>query len=313
MSSLDRTLIKSGPALVTWNGAKIYFRGGLSIEETGKTFNVEADVMSVPDARRDDVLTTFTGVPVGAWKDLAVLFALASAPIGTRLHGAADKPATIHFLDGDLFTYHNAALANIPDLTFSPVKTLLGEVQFEARKKNSTAASAANSLFTRTNTPFTDTSFDLAEILTQIYGFNFGASPWDDFNTVDGVKVMAKPNWRDIPSDNDGIIDRELTGLSFSSSFTPLGIAQADIDTKLALQGSASAVRGASMSGIAEDFIITGAGVYVKQRGGFLQKSSMKAARDANRHGTHEIISTASFTTGAQNAGLIVATADPDA
>ena len=310
---LDRTLIKSGPALLTWQNAKIYFRGGLTIAEEKTTIDLEADVMSVPDARMGDRLVTFSGVPVGAWKDLAVLFALASAPIGTRLHGAADSAATIHFLDGDLFTYHNAALINIPDLIFSAVKTLLGEVQFEARTKKATAASAANSLFTRTNTPFTDASFDSAEILTQVYTYNFGAAPWDDIQTADGMKVMGTPVWRDILDDSAGVIERELTGLSFSSSFTPLGIAQADIDSRLALQNNAAAVRGASMSGIAEDLIITGPGVFVKQRGGFLRSSSMKAARDANRHDTHEIVSTLNLLAGTQQAGLVVATEDPDA
>lgn len=310
MSAFNRTTVKSGPAILTWNGATIYFKNGLTIEEQRADFAVEVDTFTGKDMRVEDRMATLKGVPSGQWKDLAILFPWLSSAPGARLHSASDLAAVVHFLDGDKFTYHNAALAQMPSLTFSPTKTLLGEIVLECRTKNNVLASVADSFVTRTNVAFDDTSFSFADILTQAYTLNWGASPWNDFHTVDGVVISSKLSWREIVADSIGVVDKMLTALEVSASFTPIGMTQAGIDAKLALQDDASAVRGASLSALADTFSLTGTGVYVELRSAFLRMESITAGRDKERHGKMEAVATQGISGGAAIAQLLVATAD---
>lgn len=308
---MDRTLIKSGPAIFIWNGATIYFRDGLTIEEETPTVKVEADIFAGSDNRRDTPRTVFTGNPSGQWKNLDVLFPYLAPKPGTRMHGTSDKAAVAWFLDGDKFTYHNVGLAKMPELTFSTVKTLLGGVEFHGRTKNNTLASAANSMYTRTNVPFDDSSFDWADIPTLPYTLNFGASPWDDFDTEDGVVITPTLSWGDIISDKAGVVDEEITALEVVASFTPVGIAQSAIDAKMNTQGTASAVRGARMSAVGSDFILSGTGVYAALRNASLRKAQIRAGRRVNRTGKLEAVASLQMITGAEVAQLYLGTEEP--
>ncbi|MFZ2276292.1 MAG: hypothetical protein WAW39_00780, partial [Prosthecobacter sp.] len=123
--SFDRTTIKSGPAILTWNGGTMYFAKGLTAEEGFETFDVTSDVFAGADKRRGSMLGTIKGTPSGQWKNLGVWFPWLGAARGTRMHGASDKTAVIKWLDGDIWTYHNAALMDMPDLILSSTKTIM--------------------------------------------------------------------------------------------------------------------------------------------------------------------------------------------
>lgn len=308
---MDRNTIKSGPAILMWNGAVIHFKGGLTMDEVTTTFDVETDVYATPDKRRDQVTVELSGTPSGQWKDLGVLYPWLAAKVGARLHGATDKAAVAWWLDGDKYTYHNAGIATMPPITFSPVKTLLGAMKMEARHRNNTARSAANSLYTRANEAFDDDTFDWIDVPTQTYVFNLGESPWDDFDTDDGVTMTPTVSWNDLGTDALGILDREVTGLEIVSSFTPVGIAQSAIDAKMMLQGDAAAMRGARLAAVGADFIITGSGVYVAQRNASLQKSQIRAGKSVKRSGQVEAVSSLGFVDGAAIAQMFVGTEAP--
>ena len=308
--SINRTLIKSGPAIVTWNGATVYFKDGLTIMEELKTFDVNVDTFTGTDKRRDSVVAIISGTPSGQWINLGVLYPWLSAARGARLHGASDKPAVIKFLDGDIFTYHNAGLAEMPDLFLGATKTAFdGKLTLEARTKLNTTPETANSFVTRTSGTFNDTSFSWDDIPTQVYALSWGADPWDSFNSRDGVKISTKLKWSDLDSDAGGVVDRELDGVEVSVSFTPLDIAQSAIDAKLAMQGTA---RGARLSALAQDFIIEGDGVYVMVRSAVAVKVPLQAGTSGKgRHGTIEAVATMAVTAGAPIAQLYVDTAAP--
>lgn len=311
MPSIDRTTIKSGPAIVTWNGATLYFRDGVTIEEERSTFDVSVDNFPGAEKRADDRSATIKGTPVGEWEHLSILFPWLSSPAGARLFGASDKAAVVHFTDGDRFTYHNAGLAEMPSLIFSPTKTLLGPITLECRNKNDTDPSDAAAFVTRDNTPFNNTAFAFANIKTLAYSLAFGSAPWDDFQTVDGVEIRPRATWKEISCDNLGVIEKELTGLEVSAAFAPLGIAQADIDSKLALQGAASAVRGSSLAAVGADFILSATGVYVALKNAILTKAPMRAQAGLARHQRFEAVASLTTNAGAQVAQLTVGTAAP--
>ena len=127
-----------------------------------------------------------------------------------------------------------------------------------------------------------------------------------------GFKIKAKVKWSDIPTDELGVIEKELDMLEVTASFTPMGIAQADLDAKLVMQNGASAARGARLSTISEDLIITGTDVYVMMRQAFMRKLPMQSGTDGKgRFGEVEAVSTLGITTGAAVAMLYVGTAAP--
>lgn len=308
----DRNNIKTGPAILTWDSAVLYFKDGISIDEEVSTFGVGTDAMTMEDLRVADRMATFSGTPVGAWKDLSKLYPHLSLKPGASLHGAADKAAVIHFLDEDRFTYHNVALTKMPSLFFSPTKTLLGPVEFTARTKRNVAASTANSFVTRDTAAFTDDSFDLAEILTQAYTLNWGADPWDAFDTLDGVEINATTQWQEIVSDSLGYLDQRLVSLEVAATFNPLAIAQASIDAKMLMQGAAGAVRGARRSGVATDFVLSATGVHVILRNAIARKAQLRSGNVAIRQGTMEAVAMLGVTAGLQVAPLYVGTAAPE-
>ena len=126
------------------------------------------------------------------------------------------------------------------------------------------------------------------------------------------MKISAKAKWSEIPTDEYGVVEKELDMLEVAAQFTPVGIAQSAIDAKLALQNSAYAARGSRMAGIAEDFIMQGTGVYVAMRSAFLRKALAQSGTDGKgRHGEFEAVSTLGITTGAAVAQLYVGTEAP--
>lgn len=311
--AFDRTALKSGPAILTWNGGTMYFKNGLTVEEGYETFDVNADVFAGADKRRGSLLATIKGTPSGQWTSLGVWFPWLSAARGARLHGASDKTAVIKWLDGDIWTYHNAALLTMPDLMLSATKSILdGSIELECRTKNNTAPTASASFVTRTTGTFSDTSFAWTDVPTQVYTCNWGASPWDAFATREGIKISAKPKWSEISVDELGVVEKELDMLEVTASFDPMGIAQSDLDAKLKMQNDASAARGARLSANATDLLITGTGVYVLMRSAFARKLPMQSGTSGKaRHGTMEAVSTLAVTTGAAVAQLFVGTEAP--
>jgi hypothetical protein len=262
--AITRSSIKTGPAIVGYNGAKIYFKDGLTLNETVETFDLSVDNWGPKtDQRVQDRYATVSGTPAGEWRDLAVLWPWLNSPVGTRLHGDTDTPLVIHALDGTLYTYHNAAITTMPALTFAATQTLLGNLEFTCRVKDNTEPTAAGAIFTRSTATFTDASFQIARVRTQPYTLKWGAAPWDNFKTTEGVSVEFGLSTEDITADGYGVLDQILTGVDVTAKFTPLGVAQAALDAKLALQGAAAAAQGASLHAKGETLLITGVDVHV--------------------------------------------------
>lgn len=311
--AISRNTIKTGPAIVIYDGASIYFKGGLTINETIETFLVESDVHGKGDERVSKRMATVSGVPVGAWKNLGVLFPHLNAKMGKRLHGDTDKALVIHSLAGEKWTFHNGAVRQMPELIISPRETMLGNMEFVCRTKDAADPADANSLVTKTTEAFADTTFSTAEILTQVCTLNWGTSPWDDFRTADGVRINLNTTWSPIPYDVDDV-DEELTGLDIECRFRPIGIAQADIDAKLNIQGNANAATGASLNARGTDLVITGTSVYILLTGmAAKSQASNFGLGNGSRHGEMVAVATRTFEEGVANQLLYVGTEEPEA
>jgi len=293
----------------------MYFKNGLTIESVIATFDAEADVFVGKDARVRDSYIEIKGTPSGQWTGLSVWFPWLSAARGARAHGGSDAAAVVHFLDGDKYTFHNAALVGMPDLMLSHTRTAMdGSLTIRARVKNSTLASAANSIFTRqTAQTFNDTSFAWTDVITPVLALSWGSSPWDAFYTREGVKISARPQWREIFIDGVGVVNEELDGLEVVASFSPVGIADSAIDAKLAMQGSANAMPGARRASVGEDLIVSGTGLYVLVRNASARKATHRSGTGGTlRHGDIEAVASLELSTGAALAQLYVGTSAPE-
>jgi hypothetical protein len=308
---LARSTLKTGPAIVTFAGATFYFKTGLRLTEELETFEIPVDNFGKVDERVRDRRVQIVGTPAGEWEDLAVLWPWLASAIGTRAHGDTDRALVIHALDGTVYTYHNATLTQMPSLRFAATETLIGEVQWTARVKDNTEPSAANSLFTRSSAAFSDVSFLTANVKTQQYTLNWGSSPWNAFHTVDGVTVDFPITWQPLTVDGYGVVDQILEDIQVTARFRPLGVAQADIDAKMLLQGDAAATQGASLNAKGVDLVISGTGVWVKLTAAAAKNMGQEFGMGKLRNGEMLAVATRAFATGVAQPLAVVTTAEP--
>lgn len=295
---IQRSTLKTGPAVVTFDGSTVYFKNGLTLTESLETFDVTADHIGKFDSRVRDRKVVIGGTPAGEWEGLTMLFPYLAAAIGTRLHGDTDRALVIHALDGTRYTYHNAALTKMPSLIFKATETLLGPVEWTARVKDNTEPTAAASLFTRDSAAFAAASFVTANVKTQPYTLNWGAAPWDAFRTVDGVTVDFALKWQDLPVDGYGVLDQILEDLEVTAKFRPLGVTQAAIDAKLLLQNDAGAALGSSLNARGTDLVITGSDVHVIVRGAAARGFGQEFGMGKLRNGEMDVVATRTFDAG---------------
>ncbi len=165
---------------------------------------------------------------------------------GTGSHAIIEEEyLIIQPVDGSLpWQFHNTAVVEQPGLDLAGNRTPIGQVTFEAFRKFSTAPSNAASLYTRLGAAITDTSFDFADIDTEVFTIGWGAAaPWSGFYTRNGIQVafaLSLSPWGDA---GNGITTRVITDLSCMARAIPHGLDEAAVLAKRAAQ-DAGAGRG---------------------------------------------------------------------
>lgn len=170
----------------------------------------------------------------------------------TRL--VVNNPLTIQTQAGQLITFLNAAVVQMPEIIASTVNTAVGEVTFEAFLADGQDWSGTNSLYTQVNNPWPgDPSFNPANIITGEITAAWGASaPWNLFTTKTGWRISFGMTLTPVEVDNVGIVTRRYSGLDVTARAIPLGIQEADLQNALVLQG-VGAGRGKSLASIGTD------------------------------------------------------------
>lgn len=165
----------------------------------------------------------------------------------TRL--VVNNPLTIQTQAGQLITFLNAAVVQMPEIIGSAVNTAVGEVTFEAFLADGQDWSGTNSLYTQAATPWPgDPSFNPANILTGEISSVWGAlAPWNPFSTKNGWRVSFAMTLTPVEVDSVGIVTRRLSNLIVTARAIPLGIQEADLQSALYLQ-STNAGRGRSLA-----------------------------------------------------------------
>ena len=295
--AIDRSTVITGPAVVTYGGQTFHTKGDIDVGVNRETFEVVTGVHGKIDERNADFEAEISFDPAGEWEALNVLFPHGTSDFGASIFGSSDSPLVIKSVDGKTYTFHAAAVTQIPQIRASAVETLIGQVTFGAIRKNNTAWSAADSFLTIASATFSDTTMDPSNIITQPYSAAWGSSPWDSFETEDGFTIDFDLSLDDIRTDSDGIIDKRFGGLAVNARCVPLGVTDAQILTAMRMQGSGAA-RGGSLNTNSNDLVVSGTGVTITVKNAQMKTAGYRYGATVIRNGEVAFVATRGFTAG---------------
>lgn len=257
MSISRASTIIRGPAIVVLGGVTFRTKGDVVFTPEAKTFDVESSEMGVIDQRADQRMATVKFTPVGVLgaSVVAALWPhLAKLP-GESLLGGEDTECTVQPVSGGIgVRFANAAVSKMPAIDISATKTVIGEVEIRGILKNNSAWAADSHWELATLAAPSLGTLDPATIPTSPGSVNWGTG-FADIKTLEGVHFEFDMQTQDESSDEDGVYDITLTGLSATATLTP--VAGVDLSLLAARMGvAANQLRGMSLP--RNDLAVTG-------------------------------------------------------
>lgn len=279
-----RQSIVRGPGTVTFDGATLYDRDGITAEIDSATQDVESSLSGKLDTIKTDQIGKVSLTPVGNLSDaiLAVLYPswVRTPVIGQSVFGATDKPLAVHSQAGVKVTFSAAALTKFPDLTLSPVKTSFGQCEFTALLPNGKLPDDTTSkLYTVAAAAYSAGIPPRTGLTGRHYQGTFGSLSIPD--TLDGWTVGVEAQLQPVTTDSQGTIDYTLTSVNVTARCTPLGLSESQILSALpALKG-----RGSSTAGSADLVIAASGGLTVTLKNAALVTGPLNWGATALRAG----------------------------
>lgn len=263
MPGIDRTLILTGPALVTFGGQSFWSKGDVKVAFTNKYFDIDTAHFGKVDKRVQDRLIEISFEPCGRFTSglAAVIWPYAATAIGASIYGSADRPLVVWARDGKKITIPNASVTAMPDIHLGVNKLIDGSIKFTGLVAKSTDPATAGAYYVLTTASYPgDSGFLVSDIKTQAYTSAWGNSPWDAFTTQDGWVLSFGLDLKPQMVDSFGTVDMTLSGLTVTAKGRPVGPSETDIFTKL-LPNSGL---GNSVAASASSLVISGTGVFAK-------------------------------------------------
>ena len=263
--SLQRSSLNRIPGRLAFNGISLFSKGGTTID-TDMVYSqesIEVAGMGKIDNRDKEAYDEITLTPDGRISSTiaGVLWPYNSPTIGSGIFPSTDVPAVVHGNDNSLDTHPAAALVQMPQMIFHPVKTLIGQMKLLCLRSTTTGNvnpwSTANSLRTFANSggTFVDATYTNSAAVTQDYLLTWGAvSGWSTLDFYDGLTFEPKVEFVDDNVAVHGLFNKRIKSVGGMLRGIPIGLTRTMIDTQLAIQGT-GAVRGAS--GYAKGFSVT--------------------------------------------------------
>lgn len=296
--SIDRAVLKIGPAKLAHDGATHFFPDGLTLT-VSRTF-VDIGV----DAFGDDMLKAHTDTTIEvsgtpkSWANMAKLNPFGAMAPGTLLCGATDKPLVITPVNGKPLTLAAACVKTPPNLVFSASKPMLGACTWAGVLANNVEWAAVGARYA-----WGTSASGVA--LTGLTPADMAFCPWvlELGGTVieheDGVAVDFSVAVTEQRTDSLGIVDWSFDGVSATAKYVPVVEEAAALDA-LAIQG-AGAVRGKSAAAALLE--LTGSGTRYFSLAGCVQRATAgRYSRSLKRVGEVELVSTRSQTSGVLDA-----------
>ena len=262
---MNRSSLNRIPGRLAFNGISLYSKEGTTID-TDLVYNqlkVGAaglgDIDNRDQEAYDEIILTPSGRLTAAIA--AVIFPYTNPVIGAGIFTDTDVPAVVHGNDTSLDTHAAAAVSQMPQLLFHPVKTLLGQMKLLCLRSNGVDWSGANSLRTYADTggTFVDAAYTNQAAVTQDYQLTWGAiSGWAGLEFYDGLTFEPRIEFVDDNVARHGLFNKRIKNAGGMLRGIPIGATRQMIDTQLKIQGT-GAVRGASGYAKADTVTVTGA------------------------------------------------------
>lgn len=263
--SLQRSSLNRIPGRLAFNGISMFSKGGTTID-TDQVYSqvaVEVAGMGKIDNRDNEAYDEITITPDGRVSPTiaGVIYPYTNPVLGSGIFPSTDVPAVVHGNDNSLDTHPAAAVVQMPQMIFHPVKSLFGPLKLLCLR--STTAGAVNPwstsgslrVYANSGGTFVDATYTNAGPITQDYLLTWGAvSGWSTLDFYDGLTFEPKVEFVDDNVAVHGLFNKRIKSVGGMLRGIPIGLTRTMIDTQLAIQGS-GAVRGAS--GYAKGFYVT--------------------------------------------------------
>ena len=292
-----RSNLNRVPGRLAFNSISLYSKGGTTID-TDLVYNQEAiEVAGLGkiDNRDKEAYDEIVITPDGRISTAiaAVLWPYGNPTIGAGIFPATDVPAVVHGNDSSLDTHPAAAVVQMPQMIFHPVKTLIGQMKLLCLRSSASGVvnpwSTANSLrtFASSGGTFVDATYANTSAITQDYTLTWGSvSGWAGMDFYDGLVFEPKVEFVDDNVAVNGLFNKRIKSVGGMLRGIPIGATRTMIDTQLQIQGS-GAVRGAS--GFAKGYSVSVTGsdgkVYLTFPIGQLVKSKIQNGVEQLREG----------------------------
>jgi len=294
---MNRSSLNRVPGRLAFNGISLYSKLATTID-TDLVYQMEkvgAAGLGEIDNRDKEAYDEITLTPDGRMSTAiaAVLWPYGNATLGAGIFPATDVPAAVHGNDSSLDTHPAAAVVQMPQMIFHPVKTLVGQMKLLCLRSTTSGAvnpwSATGSLRTFANSggTFVDSTYTNSAAVTQDYTLTWGSvSGWAGLDFYDGLTFEPKVEFVDDNVAVHGLFNKRIKSVGGTLRGIPIGATRTMIDTQLQIQGSGAA-RGAS--GYAKGYAVTVTGadgkVYLTFPIGQLVKSKLQNGVEQLREG----------------------------
>lgn len=244
--SIARSLLVKGPAKLIYTpsaGATTFFtKEDFNVQLINESFSVPTSAHGVIDQRKLNRYVRLAVTPEGRF-DAALIAALwphsgSWITPGTSIYdSSADRPLAIHASDGALHTIVAAGVRQMPDLLFSAIESLVGQVEFGGVFATDADWDEASNLYTvATGASFTDATMAASLIPTQPYTLTLsGVTGFTTVESLDGWRVSFPQNLNPWAPNSMGLIDESITDVGCVVTGIPINPTAAQILTALGL------------------------------------------------------------------------------
>ena len=316
--SLDKTLLKRGPAIVSYGGNTFYTNSDI-LSRFGLAWNpVNTSMYGQVDKFISDRIYRVPLRLWGAWEHLAALFpsyAMSPQP-GTSIFGTTATPLVILARNGDQITYANAQITKLANLYLGVDSDLFAaDVEFTCILGNSSGSTLfnpedANAYYTTaTGATYADGAFAKANFKRVRFTGAWGAVA--GFTSVipqKGFQISWELDAQPLTCDGLGTVDFTIgqNVLQGACKCIPIQPTMAELEAQVAAQG---VPLGTLMSANVADLTLTGNGgspvIVLKSAG--IAEHGYAFGIEPLRQGEITWTTTRGFTAGAPNAVASVA------
>lgn len=273
------TIVRGGAARAVFGSTKLWTVDDIKVDLAPTLQDVSASLYGVVDKVKTDLVVRIPLRLWGAWENLSVLFpsVLVSPVRGASVFGSTDVALTLYATNGDVLTFHNAAVTKMANLYLGADQNMFAaDVEFTALLAKDAVPGAALSYFTLTNSTYTAEAFAKTNFtrVRHSAAWNQVTAGLDAFDALGGFRVDWNVGLQPIVADGLGTIDMIVDSFEATMTCQPIGETLADVLAQLQANLTANGVLTTGVG--CADLVITGGTTksVVTLKNAFLEKTS---------------------------------------